>query len=198
IRVAWGLEAGPPPERFLVGLACLTLVSRAAADQPVLCVVDDAHWIDAESALVLGFVARRLYADSVGMILTVRDAGEPPAFRQLPPMDVGGLPDDAAAQLLRSVAGTPLAPAVVDGVVADTERNPLALVEIGSHFTAEELAARAYRPEPIPVGRQLQERYLRRVHRLPAEVQEFVLLIAADVSGDRSRVRRAAAAAGID
>src|SRR5258706_16074593 len=198
IRVAFGLEAGPPPGHFLVGLACLTLVSRAAADQPVLCAVDDAHWIDAESALVLGFVARRLYADRVGMIFTVDDTGEPPAFQQLPTIDVGGLPDNAAGQLLRSVAGTPLEPAVVDRVVADTERNPLALVEIGSHFTAEELAARAYLPEPIPVGRQLQERYLRQVHRLPADVQQFLLLAATDVSGDRRRCRHAAAAAGID
>src|SRR5258708_4156984 len=198
IRVAFGLEAGPPPGHFLVGLACLTLVSRAAADQPVFCAVDDAHWIDAESALVLGFVARRLYADRVGMIFTVGDTGEPPAFQQLPTIEVGGLPDNAAGQLLRSVAGMPLEPAVVDRVVADSERNPLALVEIGSHFTAEELAARAYLPEPIPVGRQLQERYLRPVHLLPADVQEFLLPVAADASGDRSRVRHAAAAAGID
>src|SRR6266851_1396119 len=198
IRVAFGLEAGPAQDRFLVGLACMTLLSRAAADQPVLCAVDDAQWIDAESALVLGFVARRLYADRVGMILTVGDAGELPAWQQLPTVEVCGLPDDAAAELLRSVAGTPLAPEVVDRVVADAERNPLALVEIGSHFTGEELAARAYLPEPIPVGRQLQERYLRQVHRLPADVQQFLLLAATDVSGDRSRVRHAAAAAGID
>jgi hypothetical protein len=75
LGVALGMEAGPPPERFLVGLACLTLLSRAAADQPVLCAIDDAQWIDEESALVLAFMARRLYADRVGMILTVADAG---------------------------------------------------------------------------------------------------------------------------
>jgi DNA-binding CsgD family transcriptional regulator len=198
LRVALGMEAGPPPERFLVGLACLTLLSRAAADQPVLCTVDDAHWIDAESALVLGFVARRLYADRVGMILAVRDTGVPPAFQRLPAIDVCGLPDDAAGQLLRSVIDTPLEPAVMARVVADTEGNPLALVEIGSHFTAGELAERAYLPEPIPVGRQLQERYQRRVHGLPPGVQKYVLLAATDASGDRSRVRHAAAAAGID
>ncbi len=198
LQVAFGLTAGPAPEPFLVGLACLTLLSRAAADQPVLTIVDDVHWIDAESALVLGFVARRLYADRVGMLLTVAETGVPPAFRQLPTSEVGGLPADAAAELLRSVTGTPLEQAVVDRVVADTERNPLALVDVGSHYTAEELAARAYQPVPIPVGRQLQDRYLHRVRRLPREVQEFVLLAAADVSGDRDRVAQAATARGID
>jgi DNA-binding CsgD family transcriptional regulator len=197
LQVAFGVEAGPPPDLFLVGLACLTLVSRAAADQPVLCVVDDAHWIDTESAAVLGFVARRLYADRVGMILTLGDSGEPSPFQQLPTIEVSGLPENAAAELLCSVAGAPLEPQVVDRVVADTEGNPLALVDIGSHFTAGELAARAYLPAPFPVGRQLQERYLSRVRELPAEVQEFLLLVAADFSGDRGRVRHAAVVAGI-
>jgi AAA ATPase domain len=198
IRVAFGPTAGPPPEGFLVGLGCLTRLSRAAADQPVLCAVDDAHWIDAESRRVLEFVARRLYADSIGIVLTYADTGEPSPFQPLRTISVAGLLADAAADLLRSIMATPLAPAVVDRVVADTERNPLALVEIGSHFTAEELAVRAYLPEPIPVGRQLQERFLREVHDLPADVQEFMLLAAADASGDRSRVRHAAADVGID
>lgn len=154
--------------------------------------------MEQESALVLGFVARRLYADRVGMLLTVAEVGVPSAFGQLPAMEVGGLPADAAAELLRAVASTPLEPAVVDRVVADTGRNPLALVDVGCHYTAAELAARAYQPVPIPVGRQLRDRYLRRVRRLPPEVQEFVLLAAADVSGDRGRVAQAAAAAGIE
>jgi DNA-binding CsgD family transcriptional regulator len=198
LRVAFGMEVGPQPDRFLVGLACLTLLARAAADEPVLCAVDDAEWIDPESALVLGFVARRLYADRVAMILTVGDEHEPPAFAQLPTIDVGGLPDDAAAALLRSTAGVPLEAAVVDRVVTDTDRNPLAIVEVGSHFTADELAAWAYLPGPVPTGRKLQQRYLRRVRQLPDGVQEFLLLAAADISWERSRVRQAAAAAGID
>jgi len=103
-------------------------------------------------------------------------------------MEVGGLPADAAAELLRSVAATPLELAAVDRVVADTGRNPLALVDIGSHYTAQQLAARAYLPAPIAVGRQVQDRCLHRVRRLPPEVREFALLVAADVSGDRSRV----------
>ena len=198
LQVAFGLIAGPPPERFLVGLACLTLLSRLAADQPLLCTIDDAQWIDAESALAFGFVVRRLYADRIAMIVTVSETGGSPAFQQLPTIEVGSLPAEAAAELLRSVTETPLEPAVVDRVVADTARNPLALVDIGSHYTAKELAAQAYLPAPIPVGRHLQDRYLNRVHRLPADAQDYALLVAADVSGDRSRVRQAAAAAGID
>ncbi|HEX9521299.1 MAG TPA: LuxR C-terminal-related transcriptional regulator [Streptosporangiaceae bacterium] len=196
--VAFGQEAGPSPESFLVGLACLTLLSRAAADQPVLCVVDDAHWIDAESARVLGCVARRLYADRVGVILTVDASAGSPAFEQLPAIEVGGLPVDAAAELLRSVVGAPLDPQAVDRVLADTERIPLALVEVGSDFTAGELAEWAYQLEPIPVGQRLKDRYLRRVRGLPTGAQEFLLLAAADVCGDLGLVRRAAAEAGID
>jgi DNA-binding CsgD family transcriptional regulator len=198
LRVAFGLQAGPTPDRFLVGLACLTVLSRAAADQPVLCVVDDAGWIDAESARVLGFVSRRLYADQVGVILTVGTSGASRAFEQLPKIEVGGLPDDAAAELLRSVVGTPLDPQTVDRVLAGTDCNPLALVEIGSHFTAEELAERAYQPEPIPIGQQLKDRYLRRARHLPPDAQEFLLLAAADVSSELGLVRQAAAEAGID
>jgi DNA-binding CsgD family transcriptional regulator len=196
IRVAFGLAAGQATGAFLAGLACLTLLSRAAADRPVLCVIDDAQWVDAESAMALGFVARRLYADRVGVILTLAASGRPAAFEQLPAIEVGGLPDDAAAELLQSVVGAPLEPQVAERVLADTERIPLALVEVGSQFTAWELAERASRPEPIPVGRQLQERYLQKVRRLPADAQEFLLLAAADVSGDRGMVRYAAA--GID
>src|ERR1700739_3442983 len=98
-RVAFGMEAGPAPGSFLVGLACLTLLSRAPADQPVLCVIDDADWIDAESALVLGFVARRLYADRIGLILTVGERGGPHAFEQLRTVEVGGRAHGAAADV---------------------------------------------------------------------------------------------------
>ncbi len=197
INMAFGIETGPRPDPFLVGLACLTLLWRSAEARPVLCAIDDAHWIDAESALVVAFVARRLYADRVGLILTL-DENEPAAFEQLPTIHVGGLPDDAAADLLQSVAATTLEPQLVHRVLDDTGRNPLALVDIGSSFTAEELADRAYRPEPMPLGRQLQLRYLRRVSALPADAREYLLLTAVDGLDDRGRVRQAAAAAGID
>ncbi|HKD89029.1 MAG TPA: LuxR C-terminal-related transcriptional regulator [Streptosporangiaceae bacterium] len=198
LNIAFCLETGPPPDPFLVAVACLGLVWRAAGAGPVLCAIDDAHWIDAESALVLGFIARRLDADRVAMIFAVNEGCEPAAVEQLPTIEVGGLPDDAAADLLQSVAGTRLDPRLADRVVADTGGNALALVEVGSNFTPEELAERAYRPEPMPVSRQLELRYLQRASSLPDDVRQYALLMAACSPGDRDWIRRAAADANID
>lgn len=198
LRVAFGLETGAPAGPFLVALAVLTVLSRAAEDQPLLAVIDDAHWLDGESARVLAFVARRLYADRVGMIVA---AGEPDSrheFEQLPTVLVGPLAHAGAAELLRSVAGGPLDDQVVGRILADTQRNPLALVELGAEFTLEQLARRAALPEPVPLGARLAERFQRQVRDLPADAQLFVLLAAADVSGERSRLCRAAALAGIE
>src|SRR5215467_13464952 len=130
LRVAFGQEAGPSPEQFLVGLAALTLLSRAAEAQQLLCIVDDAHWLDPESAQVLGFVARRLCADRVGLIVGVREPADQPAFEQLPTITVDGLPDAEARELLCSVAGGVLSAQAVDRILADTRNNPLALTEL--------------------------------------------------------------------
>src|SRR5258708_10118321 len=198
LNAAVGRPTGSEPVPVLVALACLTLVWSGAETHPVLCTIDDAHWIDAESALVLAFMARCLYADRVGVIVALKDDDGPAVFERLPTIEVGGLPDDPAADPLQSAAAERLDPALVDRVLADTGRNPLALIEIGSNFTIDELAERAYRPEPMPVGRQLQLRYLRRVSCLPAEARQFVLLIAADGSGNRGWVRQAATPGKID
>jgi DNA-binding CsgD family transcriptional regulator len=198
LGVAFGLEEGPPPDRFLVGLAALTVLSRAAEEQPVLCVIDDAHWLDAESAQALGFVARRLYADRVGLIIAVGEPDVQHEFDQLPAVVLGPLPDAEAAQLLRSVAGGPLPDQVVGRILADTQRNPLALAELGADFTSEQLAAHASVPEPLPLSRRLEERFLRQARGLPGDAQMFVLLAATELSGKRPRLWRAAELAGID
>ncbi len=204
LRVAFGLEEGPPPSRFLVGLAALMVLSLAAEDQPVLCVVDDAQWLDVESAQVLAFAARRLYADRVGMIVTMGEPATQPEpatlqlFEGLPAVAVGGLPDAEAAELLRGVVGAHLCDQVVGRILADTQRNPLALVELGSEFTADQLAGRASLPAPIPVSQRLRQRFLRQVSDLPADTQAFLLLAAADISGERGGLWRAARLAGID
>jgi DNA-binding CsgD family transcriptional regulator len=197
LMTAFGLEAGPAPHLFLVGLAALTLLSRAAEDQPLLCVIDDGHWLDRESAQVLGFVARRLYADRMGFILAVREPTEPQVFEQLPAITVGDLPDAEARELLASVAEGPLDAQVADRILADTHNNPLALVELGREYTAEQLAGRASLLEPPALDQRLRSRFLGQVRGLPADAQAFALLVAASVSGKRSRLWRAAALAGI-
>ena len=198
LRVAFGQEAGPPPERFLVGLATLTLLSRAAEEQPLLCIIDDAHWLDPESAQVLGFVVRRLYADRVGLIAGVGEPAAQQVFEQLPTITVDGLPDAEARKLLSSVTGGALNAQAVDRILADTRNNPLALVELGTQYTADQLSGRAVQPEPLPLGQRLQEHFLRQVRSLPPDAQAFALLAAADPGGDRAGLWRAAAQAGID
>jgi DNA-binding CsgD family transcriptional regulator len=198
LRVAFGQDAGPPPERFLVGLATLTLLSRAAEEQPLLCIIDDAHWLDPESAQVLGFVARRLCADRVGLIASVGEPAAQQVFEQLPTITVDGLPDDEARKLLKSVAGGALNAQAVDRILADTRNNPLALVELGTQYTADQLSGRAGLPEPLPLGERLQEHFLRQVRSLSPDAQAFALLAAADPGGERARLWRVAAQAGID
>src|SRR6266851_6921803 len=198
LRVAFGLEAGPPPERFLVGLATLTLLSRVAEEQPLLCIIDDAHWLDPESAQVLGFVARRLCADRVGFIAGIGEPASQQVFEQLPTITVDGLPDAEARKLLSSVAGGALNAQAVDRILADTRNNPLALVELGTKYTADQLSGRAGLPEPLPLGQRLQEHFLRQVRSLPSDAQAFALLVAADPRGDRARLWRVAAQAGVD
>jgi DNA-binding CsgD family transcriptional regulator len=198
LRVAFGQEAGPPPERFLVGLAALTLLSRAAEEQPLLCIIDDAHWLDPESAQVLGFVARRLCADRVGFIAAVGEPAAQQVFEQLPTITVDGLPDAEARELLTSVTAGALNAQAVDRILADTRNNPLALVELGTQYPADQLSGRAVQPEPLPLGQRLQEHFLRQVRSLPPDAQAFALLAAADPGGDRAGLWRAAAQAGID
>ena len=170
-----------------MGLAALTLLSRAAEAQPLLCIVDDAHWLDPESAQVLGFVARRLCADRVGLIASVGEPAAQPVFEQLPAITVDGLPDAEARELLRSVAGGVLSAQAVDRILADTRNNPLALVELGTQYTAGQLSGRAVQPEPLPLGQRLQEHFLRQVRSLPPDAQAFALLAAADPAGDQGR-----------
>ena len=111
LESAFGLVAGSVPDRFLVGVAALTLITDAAVQRPVLCVVDDAQWLDRVSVEVLGFVARRLYADRVGMVFAAGDAEESAvALEGRPDLAVDGLADEAAGELLASPAGGPIDP----------------------------------------------------------------------------------------
>jgi DNA-binding CsgD family transcriptional regulator len=198
LRVAFGQQAGPPPERFLVGLAALTLLSLAAQEQPLLCVVDDVHWLDPESRHVLAFVARRLYADRLGFIGTSNALGPQQGDGGLPTIDVPHMPGADARELLGAVVGGTLSAQVVDRILADTGNNPLALVELGAEYTADQLSAHAALPEPLPLGQRLRKHFLRQVRGLTSDAQVFALLAAADPGGERGQLWRAALRAGID
>jgi hypothetical protein len=153
---AFGLVAGPPPDRFLVGLAALTLLTDAAAARPVLCLVDDAQWLDQVSVEVLGFVARRLYADRVGMVFTVREGeGQAAALAGLPELMLGGLPAEAAGELLAASAGARVDGRVSAQVVSGVAGNPLARVELAGELTPGELSG------AVPLGWPRRSRRVR-------------------------------------
>jgi DNA-binding CsgD family transcriptional regulator/tetratricopeptide (TPR) repeat protein len=198
LQSAFGLTAGPPPDQFLVGLATLTLLTDAAASRPVLCVVDNAQWLDRASAEVLGFVARRLLADRVGMLFAVRDGGERAVvFERLPELAIGGLEEQAARELLTAAAGGPVDSRVSERILADTAGNPLGLVEFGGELTAEERSGVVPLTGPLRFGGRLEKLYLSWVHALPADAQTLLLVLAADQLGDPAKIWRAAGRLGV-
>ena len=194
---AFGLVAGPAPDRFLVGLAALTLLTDAAAERPVLCLVDDAQWLDQVSVEVLGFVARRLYADRVGVLFTVREgAGQAAALAGLPELILAGLPEQAAGELLAASAGARVDGRVSAQVVAGVAGNPLALVELAAELTAGELSGAVPLGWPLRFGGRLEELYLARVRALPGDTRTLLLVAAADPTGDPVLVAGAAGQLG--
>ena len=140
LGIAFGLRGGAAPDRFLVGLAVLSLLSNVAEDRPVVCVVDDAQWLDAASAQTLAFVARRLGAESIGLVFAVREPSGERHIGGLPELAVGGLDDGDAHELLATVVTGPLDERVRDRIVAETRGNPLALLELPRGRTPAELA----------------------------------------------------------
>ncbi len=198
LNVAFGLESGPPADPFLVGLAVLTLLSDVAETTPVLCVVDDAQWLDEESADLLSFVARRLLADRVGLLFGVREtAGDEPRLQALPSRRLTGLPEQAARELLETSVSRPIDPHVANRIVAETEGNPLAVVEAAGELTPDQLGGTEPLPEPLPVGHRLEASYLRRVRELPPDTQTLLVLAAAGSPGQGHLMWQAAADLGI-
>ena len=184
LSVAFGLSAGEPPDRFLVALAALSLLSDVAEERPLLCVVDDAQWLDSASAQVLGFVARRLLAESVAMVFAVREPSEEPELAGLPELRVGGLDDEDARALLARVIPGRLDERVRDRLVAETRGNPLALLELPRGMSAAELAGGFALPDAVGLPGRIQDHYVRRVGALPETTQRLMLLAAADPVGD--------------
>ena len=148
LRVALGLESGDAPDRFLVALAALSLLAEVAVERPLLCFVDDAQWLDAASGQVLGFVARRLLAESVAIVFAVRDPAERRELAGLPELLLEGLEDEDARSLLATVIPGRLDERVRDRIVAETRGNPLALLELPRGLSAAQLAGGFGLPEP--------------------------------------------------
>jgi DNA-binding CsgD family transcriptional regulator/tetratricopeptide (TPR) repeat protein len=197
LGTAFGLSSGAAADRFLVGLAVLSLMSEVAEEQPLVCVVDDAQWLDRASALVLGFVARRLLAESVTMVLAVRDGSEAPDFGSLPVMVIGGLSDADARGLLDSVTPGRLDERVRDRIVAESSGNPLALLELPRGLTPAELAGGFGRPDARPVVSRIEQSFLQRIRALPVDTQRLLLTAAAEPVGDLTLLWRAAKVLGI-
>jgi DNA-binding CsgD family transcriptional regulator len=195
LSVAFGLTAGRAPNPFLVGLAVLGLLSEAAEDQPLLCVVDDAQWLDRASARVLAFIARRLLAERIALLFAARERGE--AFGGFPEVDVGPLGRRDARTLLQSVLPTRVDERVLDRIVVETHGNPLALLELPRGMTPSQLAGGFGLPAAVPLSAQIEEHFVRRVANVPPEARQLLLVAAADPTGDLALVSRAAAGLGI-
>jgi DNA-binding CsgD family transcriptional regulator len=194
LRVAFGLSPGDAPDRYLVGLATLSLLSEAGQERPLLWVVDDAHWLDEASAQVLAFVARRLLAESVALVLATREPSE--EFRGLPELVVEGLRPADARALLASVVTGPLDERVCERIVYETRGNPLALLELPRGLTPAELAGGFGLPEPQGLSGRIEEGFRRRLDALPAETRRLLLVAAAEPVGDPVLVWRAAERVG--
>jgi hypothetical protein len=195
LRTAFGMSAGPAADRFLVGLAVLSLLSAVAERQPLLCLVDDGQWLDQVSRTVLAFVARRLGAESVGLVLATRVPGGDLAG--LPELAVGGLEETDALALLEAALPGPIDARVRDQILAETRGNPLALLELPRGLTVAELAGGFGLPGVVPLASSIEQSFGRRVGDLPHRTRRLLLLAAADPSGDPALVWRAAARLGV-
>src|SRR5216683_5952148 len=182
LGVALGLREGGPPDAFLVGVAVLTLLAEEAEDRPLLCVVDDAQWLDRASAQVLAFAARRLLAEPVGLIFAAREPGE--QFGGLAELEVRGLPDQDARTLLRSVVRFRLDEQVWDRMLAETAGNPLALLELPRGLSPTQLAGGFGLVGAQPVPARIEQGFRRRLEALPAESRSLMLVAAAEPARD--------------
>jgi DNA-binding NarL/FixJ family response regulator len=195
LSVAFGLSGGDPPDRFLVALAVLTLLSELGADQPLLCVVDDAQWLDQASAQALGFVAGRLANEAVAFLFGAREL--PDEVRNLPEMVVEGLADRDARTLFGSVFPYRLDEPVLDRIVSETHGNPLALLELPRGLSPAQVAGGFGLPVSVPLAGRIEESFRRRLAGLPSPSRHLLLVAAADPTGDAVLVWRAAELLGI-
>src|SRR5919107_795431 len=197
LGVALGLASGEATDRFLVALATLGLLSEAAADRPLLCLVDDAQWLDNASAQVLGFVARRLQADSVALVFAVREPSDDRELAALPQLRVEGLSEGDARALLGTVIPGRLDVRVRDRLVAETGGNPLALLELPRQLSATQLPGGFGLLGAAELTGRIEQSFLDRLQNLPKDARQLLLVAAAEPTDDPLLVWRAAERLGI-
>jgi len=197
LGTAFGLASGPATDRFLVGVAALGLLSDIAETQPLICLVDDAQWLDRASAQVLGFVARRLAADSVVLIFAARASIDTPDLAGLPELTIGPLSDPDARAVLESAITGKLDESVRDRILAEARGNPLALLELGRAWTPMALAGGFGLPDNASVSAKIEEVFRRHLTPLPDDSRRLLLVAAADPVGDPALILAAAERVGI-
>ena len=197
LRTAFGLDDGAPPDRFLVGLAVLSLLSDVAETRPLVCLLDDVQWLDQASAQVLGFVARRLGAESVVMIFASREHADDRHLAGLPEVVVPPLSESDSRALLASTLPGRIDEAVRDRIVAEAHGNPLALMELPRAWTSAALAGGFGLPDGVSVSGRIEESFRRRLSPLPDDSKRLLLVVAAEPVGDPMLVDAAAARLGI-
>ena len=195
LATTFGLRDGAAPDRFLIGLAALGLLAEVAEERPLVCVVDDAHWLDKASAQTLAFVARRLFAESVVLLFGAREPGE--LLRSLPELPVEGLRNGDARDLLASVVRWSLDARVREQVVAETRGNPLALIELTRGLSPAQLAGGFGLSGARSLQTRIEERFVARLDALPEDSRRLLLVAAAEPSGDPVLLWRAAMRLGI-
>lgn len=197
LGTAFGLRAGGPPDRFLIGLAALSLLADAAREQPLVCLVDDAQWLDQASIHALTFVARRLAAESIVLVVAARTGAAEQAWAGLPRLTVRGLPDDAAGELLASAVAGALDERVRHRILAETHGNPLALLELPRLYSTAELAFGPQPGEATTLTGRMEEGFRRRLGLLPDPSRLLLAVAAADPLGDVPLLWRAAESLGV-
>jgi DNA-binding CsgD family transcriptional regulator len=198
LSTAFGLSTGPPPDRFLVGLAVLSLLAESAEEQPLVCIIDDAHWLDRVSSEALAFVARRLLAERVGFLFSVRGTGGDEVLEGLPELVVEGLPVDDARLLLDAMIPGPLDEHVRARILDEARGNPLALMELPRGLAPAELAGGFGLPDARALTSRIEQSLGQRVEALPRETQLLLLVAASEPLGDVGLLWRAAERLGID
>ena len=199
LGTTFGLQSGNTPDRFLIGLAVLTLLSNVAEEQPLLCVVDDAQWLDKASGQILGFVARRLRARRTALVFAARESNEEPKVTGLPELVLARLSSGDTAALLDSAVAGPLDPRIRERILAEAQGNPLAVLELARDLCSSPLTIgpdHTTSSTPLSV-RTLKRGFLPQLDGLPQQARQVLLLAAADPVGDLPMLWRAARSMGM-